>query len=99
MKELGRSNLKAIPFVVFGLIGIAPILTAMGAGFVAKIYGYELHEGYPPDDSDLGRTLYRLGVAGWYFLFTLPAAVCLSGIYAAILFVLARMSRRGRSTS
>ena len=99
MKELVRSKLKAIPFVVFGLIGIAPILMAMGAGLVAKIYGYELHEGYPPDESDLGRTLYRLGVAGWYFLFTLPAAVCLSGIYAAILFVLPRIRSRDRSRS
>jgi hypothetical protein len=60
-----RNFLKAIPFVVFGLIGIAPILLSMGAGLVARIYGCELHEGSPPDDSDFSRMLYRLGAAGW----------------------------------
>jgi hypothetical protein len=96
MKELVRKNLKVIPFMLFGLMGVAPILMAIGAGLVAKVHGYELHEGYPPDDSDLARTLYRLGAAGWYFLVTFPAAVGLSGIYAAFLFVLPRMKGRGR---
>ncbi len=78
---------KELPFILFGLIGIAPIVIAISAGWIARAYGYDLNEGAPPDDSERARTLYRMGVAGWYFLYTLPAALVLSVVYAISLRV------------
>lgn len=82
---------------MFALFGISPILVALGAGMIAQIYGFELNEARPPDSSDLGRRLYQFGVAGWYFLITVPVAIFLSVVYAATLFFLAH--RRKRSIS
>jgi hypothetical protein len=96
MKNNLRWVLKAIPFVLFGLIGIAPILVSITAGYVAEYYGYELHEGGPPDDSDLANTLYQYGVMGWYVLVTFPAAVFLSVVYASLLYISVQRKRNMR---
>ena len=89
-----RKHARTLPFALFGLIGIAPILIAMTAGWIARVYGFELHEGAPPDDSERARTLYRLGVAGWYFLYTLPLALALSVVYAICLQIHERLRVR-----
>ena len=89
-----RKHARTLPFALFGLIGIAPILIAVTAGWIARAYGYELHEGAPPDDSERARTLYRLGVAGWYFLYTMPLALGLSAVYAICLQIHKRLRVR-----
>lgn len=76
---------KELPFLLFGLIGVAPIALAVTAGWAARAFGYELDERGPPDDSELAATLWRFGVAGWYFVYTMPLAVVLSVAYAMLL--------------
>lgn len=89
-----RKRAWTLPFVVFGLLGIAPILVAVTAGWIARAYGYELHEGGPPDDSERARILCHLGVAGWYFLYTMPLALALSVVYAICLQIHKRLRVR-----
>lgn len=89
---------KELPFLLFGLIGIAPIVLAITAGWIARALGYELDGRGPPDDSELAATLWRFGVAGWYFVYTMPLAVALSVAYALLLQLRPRI-RGGRKPS
>lgn len=63
--------------VVIGLFTISPCISVGLAGSIAAICGCKLDEGstHPCiiNGRDYGETLYRMGVAGWFFLITLPA--------------------------
>ena len=73
-----RRKLEHLPVLLFALLGFSPILLAVAAGLAGELMGYEMHEGSPPPQSELHATLLRIGVAGWYFMITVPAAVVLS---------------------
>jgi hypothetical protein len=88
-----RSKLKYLPLPIFAMFAVAPILLAMAAGLIGEFMGYEMHEGGPPPQSDLHATLLRIGVAGWYFLVTVPAAVALSLLWLVVLAVMERRAR------
>lgn len=92
-----RQALTMFPFAVFGLVAVTPILIAILAGLVGKIYGYGLNEGGPPDNSELGDTLYKLGVFGWHFLYTAPAALVASALYGRFLVLIRILRGRRRS--
>lgn len=94
---LTRSKLKYLPFPLFALLGVSPILMAVGAGLIGEFMGYEMHEGGPPPQSELHATLLHIGVAGWYFMITFPAAVALSLGWLGVLAVMNRRARRNET--
>lgn len=94
---LSRSKLKHLPFLLFALLGFSPILLAMAAGLAGELMGYEMHEGGPPPQSELHATLLRIGVAGWYFMITVPAAVALSLGWLGVLAVIHHRARRNET--
>ena len=87
-------KLKYLPFPLFALLGISPILIAMGAGLIGQFHGWEMHEGGPPPQSELHATLLKIGIVGWFSLVTIPAAVVLSLLWLGVLAVMNRRTRR-----
>ena len=85
------------------LLAISPLLSAMVAGTIANRYGCQLDEGsvHPcvVNGSDIGETLYTMGVLGWLALGTIPLGLIAIGVYlvCVALFYLARwLLRRER---
>lgn len=56
---------------------ILPLISAFGAGLIAKAAGCDLDEGTVKvcavAQADIGRALYHMFVMGWIFLFSFPA--------------------------
>jgi hypothetical protein len=61
-----------IPAVLGLLLPIGPLIIAVTAGLITKLFGHELHEGYAPEIPVIGELLYVMGVMGWLTFFTLP---------------------------
>ena len=91
---LTRSKLRHLPISLFALLGISPILIAMGAGLIGEFHGWEMHERGPPPQSELHATLLKIGIVGWFSLVTIPAAVVLSLLWLGVLAVMNRRTRR-----
>lgn len=85
------------------LLGIAPVILALCAGFVASVHGCALDEGSVRPcviaGADWGEALYTLVMMAWFGLITLPFAAMAGG--ALVLLVLCDLirylSRRFRS--
>ncbi|MBF8779889.1 hypothetical protein [Pseudomonas fulva] len=77
---------------------VAPLLCALGAGWVAGLAGCPLDEGSvhacPIMGWDAGPLLYRLGVMGWFMLLTLPSGAVL--MLAATVMLLVQLVSRLR---
>jgi len=73
------------------LIGLGPLLIALGAGAFASLNGCTLHEGFSNPcvflGVDWGDTLYSMGVMGWITILSVPVALLMFAIYLAILAV------------
>jgi hypothetical protein len=74
--------------VLIVLVAAAPLLVTMGAGTYAASHGCTLHEGFVNpcivDGRDVGQTLYKLGMVGWFSIATLPL-----GALAALVLIVA----------
>ncbi len=87
------------------LIGISPVLVAILSGTVAASFGCEVNEGRVNPcvigGVDYGETFYTLGVAGWFFFFTIPVAVVLFAIYLLVVLIvlLVRFVRKRRASA
>ena len=72
----------AIIYAVILIVATAPILAALGAGWVTSLFGVELNEGGAPDIQFhgvhlawLGDVLYTLGNLVWLAIVTIPLGV------------------------
>ena len=78
------------------LVGLLPMISALGAGGVAAALGCTLHEGTantcPVAGLDIGDTLYTMFVLGWLALVTLPVAA--AGAVVLAIAGLIRLVRR-----
>jgi hypothetical protein len=86
---MSRRNLWfLIGLVSILLLAAAPLLVAMGAGTYADSHGCTLHEGFVNpcivDGKDVGKTLYGLGMMGWFSIATVPL-----GALAALVLIVA----------
>ena len=72
---------------------LLPMIPVFIAGAIASHYGAQLDEGGPHpcivSGRDIGGTLYRMGVMGWYGLLTFP-----TGFIALIIFTVMVIIRR-----
>ena len=82
-----KSRTKAIGYGIILLWMFGPLIPAIVAGVIAASFDCKLDEGNVHPcivfGKDIGQTLYRMGVMGWFFLFTFP-----TGIPALIVFSL-----------
>lgn len=84
-------------FVVIGLLlTLSPMLSVILSDWIASSHGCTLHEGFvnPCETAfgDLGPTLYRMFVSGWFMLFTMPIALAI--VITWIVLELVGRSRR-----
>ena len=83
--------------MIAALVGGWPILVVLTAGTVASANGCTLHEGFPNPcvvgGTDIGGTLYAMGVIGWFMLATIPL-----GIAAAVIWTLVWLALRRRAS-
>lgn len=63
-------------YLVIGLLAGWPIMSVVIAGTIASWNGCTLHEGSANpcvvNGTDIGETLYAMGVMGWFMLATIP---------------------------
>jgi hypothetical protein len=89
------------PYLVIGLVAFGPLLVSLGAGAVATALGCRLDEGQPHPcvfgGTDLGSTLYTLGVLGWLSLASIPLGLILLAGYIGYSFL--KRARRSRSNT
>ena len=83
------------------LVGIAPVVAAIGASLVADAAGCTLHEGFTNPciiaGSDRGELLYTLFVSGWFGLVSLPVAVIALLAWLLLLVIYLLTARRRRT--
>lgn len=84
MKKLLRNLLILIPILLWT---IWPVLLVATAGAIASANGCELNEAVINscivNGSEMGQTLYSMGVMGWFMLVTIP-----TGLLALLIFLL-----------
>ena len=85
-------------FVLALLACIAPMISVLVAGTIADHYGCRLHEGFVNpclvNGTDIGTTLYNMGMMGWFMLFTLPIGALVIVVWIASEIVHAVRRRR-----
>lgn len=58
------------------VVALLPVISVVIAGSIAEANGCTLHEGFSNpcivNGSDMGETLYALGVMGWFMIATIP---------------------------
>jgi hypothetical protein len=97
------TTLKAlfIGYFVVALFTGWPILSVIVAGTIASWNGCTLHEGFSNPcvvgGKDIGRTLYAMGVMGWFMIATIPLGACAGLLWTVTWIVLKRraMARVG----
>ncbi|OZI51481.1 hypothetical protein CAL21_06145 [Bordetella genomosp. 4] len=92
--------------ILLVVIGVAPMISVMLAGFIADLNGCQLHEGYVQAciarGVDIGGALYTMTVAGWLMLISLLflAGGLLGLAWECILLLLRTVwSKRRRSSA
>jgi hypothetical protein len=84
------------------LFAISPMIPVAIAGTIASANGCTLHEGFVNpcviNGVDRGETLYAMGMAGWFFLATLPLGLIALAVYVVgvLLFYVGRFIIRRR---
>ena len=65
-----------IGYVVIALLAGSPVISVAVAGSIASWNGCTLHEGFANpcvvNGEDIGKTLYAMGMMGWFMLATIP---------------------------
>ncbi len=86
-----------IVLAVILLVAVAPLVSALTAGWIAAANGCALDEGSVHscivNGKDIGQTLYTFGVMGWLMLATIPLgglAVLIWLVVAAIMLAAGR---------
>lgn len=101
-KRAPIGRIFAILFVVIVLVGIAPVLSAFAAGFIADAAGCVLNEGgsHPCliGGVDFGDTLTVMFMAHWLALMTLPVAALALVVWLVALVVTLIVRRRRSAT-
>ncbi|EHT99540.1 hypothetical protein [Pantoea stewartii] len=76
--------------LIYALMGCSPLIIALTAGLVASVAGCPLNESraYPCFilGYDTGQLLYRMGVSGWFSLYSLPLGAMLMMLRTAVFF-------------
>ena len=98
---------RRFPWWVYGLalalillVALAPLISVMIAGSIAETNGCTLHEGFVNpcmvNGTDMGETLYAMGVMGWFMLATIPlgAMALLAWLVILIIHLIVRRRRR-----
>lgn len=77
--------------LVIIVLGLSPLMLAIGAGFVAEANGCALNEGSVNTcmvgGEDWGEGLYAAFVLGWFSLATIPLGAMGLGIFALVLII------------
>jgi hypothetical protein len=82
------------------LVALAPLISVMIAGTIAEANGCTLHEGFVNpclvNGTDMGETLYAMGVMGWFMLATIPlgAMALVAWLVILVIHLIARRRRR-----
>jgi hypothetical protein len=83
-----------IVLVLILLLWIAPLALALSAGGLASLLSCELNEGSAHPcmlfGSDIGGTLYTIGVLGWLTLIGIPFAAGALVVWAIVAVILSR---------
>ena len=76
LSTLRRFRGLLIGYIVIALLAGWPIASVAIAGIIASWNGCVLHEGFVNpcvvNGTDIGQTLYEMGVMGWFMLATIP---------------------------
>ncbi|MEP0320612.1 hypothetical protein [Bauldia litoralis] len=83
--------------VIIG-IAVAPMISVMVAGSIAKANGCVLHEGFVNpcvvDGKDMGETLYAMGMMGWLMIATIPAGIIALIVWLIVATIMLVTGRR-----
>ncbi len=84
-----------IGYFVILLFAGWPLISLAIAGTIASWNGCELHEGFSNpcivNGSDLGPTLYSMGVMGWFLIATIPLGAAAALAWTLIWFIWRRL--------
>lgn len=87
-----------IGYFLIALVAGAPIISVMVAGSIASWNGCELHEGFRNpcivNGTDIGDTLYTMGVLGWLMIATIPLGLAAVVAWTLIWYVVRRLTGR-----
>lgn len=96
---------RKLPWIALALIlllWIAPVLVALAAGGVASVLGCELNEGAAHPcmlfGSDIGGTLYTLGVLGWLTIIGIPFLAIALIVWVVVVVILQLIARRRKAS-
>jgi hypothetical protein len=93
-------GIHALVILLILVIAFSPLISVLIAGGIADANGCQLDEGsiHPciVNGQDMGRTLYTMGVLGWFMLVTIPIGLGVVFLYSLIVagYFLARWLRR-----
>jgi hypothetical protein len=98
----GRVVAFALSAAAILLFALAPILSAMLAGLIARTNGCALDEGgvHPCliGGTDYGETLSVMFVSGWFGLITLPIGALAAIVWCIVLAIVVVMNIRDRKS-
>lgn len=82
--QLGDAIRRPLSVAVGGIVfGLLPLVITATAAFIAWANGCELNEGNPNPcvvcGTDIGQTLYGMGVMAWFCVITLPVGGAVAG--------------------
>lgn len=87
-----------IGYFLIVLVAGAPIISVIVAGAIASWNGCELHEGFRNpcivNGTDIGDTLYTMGVLGWLMIATIPLGLAALVAWTLIWYVVRRLKAR-----
>jgi hypothetical protein len=82
----------AVVVVIILLVAFSPLISVVIAGSIANAHGCTLDEGsvHPciVNGTDMGETLYTMGVMGWLMLATIPIGLVVVGVYLVLVLVI-----------
>lgn len=77
--------------IIFGIAAflcLIPVFLLTGVSLVANHYGCRVHEGFATPciagNTDIGESLYALGMSGWLLIVTIPIFSCLAIIWVVV---------------
>jgi hypothetical protein len=77
-----------IVFGVTAFLCLIPVFVLIGVSLVANHYGCRVHEGFATPciagNTDIGETLYALGMSGWLLIVTIPLLACLAIVWIIV---------------